>query len=389
MDLVLDIYQATRNFLERGGDVLLIIAGVVFVMWTLILDRLVYMNSEHPAAVGRALDAWRSRADTGSWHSEQIYDAMVSRLSIRLQTGIPMIKTLAAVCPLLGLLGTVTGMVLIFDAVSIVGSGSARAVAGGVSTAIVTTMAGLVGALTGIFPAAMLARQAQGQVKVLRAGHVDPSNAPIATPMFRMPRAVRRALVPVGGAVITVGVLFAMEQMIVTGKETLTAYTRGYPVDFVRVERTQTVEQRRRKPERLPPPEEMPTWMPEAGTAEDMTGILVTVAAPQVSLETTHRVSGFTGFVSDGDYLPILTVAPVYPVRAVERDLEGWVLLRFSLTASGAVKDIEVLESSNVIFARAAVAAAAKFKYRPRVVNGVPVEVSGVTNRIIFQLKGG
>ncbi len=389
MDLVLDIYQATRNFLERGGDVLLIIAGVVFVMWTLILDRLVYMNSEHPAAVGRALDAWRSRADTDSWHSEQIYDAMVSRLSIRLQTGIPMIKTLAAVCPLLGLLGTVTGMVLIFDAVSIVGSGSARAVAGGVSTAIVTTMAGLVGALTGIFPAAMLARQAQGQVKVLRAGHVDPSSAPIATPMFRMPRAVRRALVPAGGAVITVGVLFAMEQMIVTGKETLTAYTRGYPVDFVRVERTQTVEPRRRMPERLPLPEEMPTWMPEAGTAEDMTGILVTVAAPQVSLETTHRVSGFTGFVSDGDYLPILTVAPVYPVRAVERDLEGWVLLRFSLTASGAVKDIEVLESSNVIFARAAVAAAAKFKYRPRVVNGVPVEVSGVTNRIIFQLKGG
>ena len=82
-------------------------------------------------------------------------------------------------------------------------------------------------------------------------------------------------------------------------------------------------------------------------------------------------------------------MAPVYPVRAVDRDLEGWVLLRFSLTASGAVKDIEVLESSNVIFARAAVAAAAKFKYKPRVINGQPVEVSGVTNRIIFQLTGG
>ncbi len=387
MDLTLDIYQMIRAFLERGSGLLLILTGIIFVMWGLILERLVYLNSEHPAEVRRALSAWQARSDRDSWHSEQIYDALVSRLSIRLQAGIPMIKTLAALCPLLGLLGTVTGMIYIFDAVSIVGSGSARAVADGVSTAIVTTMAGLVGALSGIFPAAMLARLARSRVRLLRAGHDHSSNARMATPLFRMRRTLRYGLAPVGGLLITVTLVVAMEQMIVTGKDALTENTQGYRADYIRVERTEEVAERNRKPDRPQPPEEMPQWIPDAAAENFAAGNVVSVAGPRASLEMEHTIRGFAGFISDGDYLPILKVAPIYPRQAEARGMEGWVLFRFSLTTSGSVTDLEILESSHPIFEQAALVAAAKFKYKPRVINGEPVEVHSVVNRIFFLLS--
>ena len=94
---------------------------------------------------------------------------------------------------------------------------------------------------------------------------------------------------------------------------------------------------------------------------------------------------GGVGFdVSDGDFLPIIKVAPIYPARAIRLGLEGYVLVEFTVTRAGSVKDVVVLESTSPIFEKAAMVAASKFKYKPRVVNGEPVEVPGVQNMINF-----
>jgi len=96
------------------------------------------------------------------------------------------------------------------------------------------------------------------------------------------------------------------------------------------------------------------------------------------------------GGVTDGEYLPIVKVQPVYPRRAAERGIEGYVLLEFTVTEAGTVEDPQVIEADPPgYFERAARQAALKFKYKPKVVNGTPVPVSGVRNLITFQLEDG
>ena len=91
----------------------------------------------------------------------------------------------------------------------------------------------------------------------------------------------------------------------------------------------------------------------------------------------------------DGEYLPIVKVAPVYPRRALQRGIEGFVIVEFTVTKQGTVRDPIVVEANpSGIFEQAAMDAAMKFKYKPRVVNGEATEVSGVQNRITFQIDG-
>ena len=141
---------AVRAFLERGGDVLLVIGAVTFLMWTLILERLYYFRMVQPGEAKRVMEAWLSRADHESWHAEQVRRLLVSEVRTELYRGIRIIKTLVAVCPMLGLLGTVTGMIEVFDVMAIAGSGNTRAMASGVSKATIPTMAGMVAALSGM-----------------------------------------------------------------------------------------------------------------------------------------------------------------------------------------------------------------------------------------------
>jgi protein TonB len=90
---------------------------------------------------------------------------------------------------------------------------------------------------------------------------------------------------------------------------------------------------------------------------------------------------------SDGEYLPIVKVAPVYPRRALQRGIEGYVIVEFMVDKTGAVKNPVVIEANpEGLFDRAAMDAALKFKYKPRVVNGTATEVSGVQNRITFEM---
>jgi biopolymer transport protein ExbB len=154
-----EAWIASQDFLDLGGGVLLVILFVTFFMWTLIIERYWYLRRDFTRTVARVTAAWHARPETRSWHAHQIRRAMVSRVSQELNQSIPLIKTLVAQCPLLGLLGTVTGMVQVFDVMAAAGSGNPRAMAQGVSPATLPTMAGMVAALSGFILSAQLERR--------------------------------------------------------------------------------------------------------------------------------------------------------------------------------------------------------------------------------------
>ena len=189
--------------------------------------------------------------------------------------------------------------------------------------------------------------------------------------------------VAVGGGV-TFGLLFIMQLLIATGEEAVTDAERFRMDEFVRVERNEIVETKKQKPEKPPEPE-IPPDMPEPQNQNQFdNSMAVSVTAP--STQVNLNVSGVGFGVSDGEYLPIVKVAPVYPSRALSRGLEGYVIVEFTVTQTGATKDVVVVESTSSLFERAAVDAAYKFKYKPRVIDGVAVEVPGVRNKITFEI---
>lgn len=156
-----------REFLETGGNVLIYIGILIFVMWVLILERMFYLLFVYQGYRKNIITQWKSRSERQSWNAEQIRQAMISRNRQALHQSLPTITALVALCPLLGLLGTVTGMIEVFDVMAITGSGNARSMASGVSKATIPTMAGMVGALSGVFASTWLKRTAKKETALL------------------------------------------------------------------------------------------------------------------------------------------------------------------------------------------------------------------------------
>jgi len=159
--------EAIREFLELGGDVLYGIMVVLLLMWTFILERLWYFYKVFPAERKNIVAIWDARADTTSWYAKSIRESLISDASLNLQRNVSLIKALIAICPLLGLLGTVTGMMSVFDVMTFSGTGNARAMAGGVSKATIPTMAGMVAALSGVYFGTFLEHKAGNEAETL------------------------------------------------------------------------------------------------------------------------------------------------------------------------------------------------------------------------------
>lgn len=158
---LVEAYEAIVAFMERGGDVLFLVLIVTFLMWMLIIERLWYFRFIYRSDARRVLEAWEARGERKSWYAHKIRNAMISEVIQNLNQGVLLIKTLVAVCPLVGLLGTVTGMIEVFDVMAVLGSGNARAMASGVSKATIPTMAGMVAALSGVFMSTYIERKAK------------------------------------------------------------------------------------------------------------------------------------------------------------------------------------------------------------------------------------
>ena len=162
-----ETFIAVRDFLEMGGQVLNVIAVVIFLMWMLILERITYFQSELKTLKTSIKSTWNARIDKKSWASEALSEKLISEFNMSANQYLPIIKTLVALCPLLGLMGTVTGMIEVFDVMAVSGSGNARSMASGVSKATIPTMAGMVGALSGVFLATLLTQKVTNEVDIL------------------------------------------------------------------------------------------------------------------------------------------------------------------------------------------------------------------------------
>jgi len=164
MDLIYYYFpflETIRDFIELGGNVLFVIGLVTLFMWALIVERMVYIRIGHRQRVKMAVEIWEARADHSSWNAHQIRSRLVSLVGAHIEKNIGLIQTCVALCPLLGLLGTVTGMVEVFEVMAISGSGNPRSMASGVSKATIPTMAGMVAALSGVAMATYLQRRAE------------------------------------------------------------------------------------------------------------------------------------------------------------------------------------------------------------------------------------
>lgn len=188
---------------------------------------------------------------------------------------------------------------------------------------------------------------------------------------------------------VTVGLFFLMQALILTGDTKLSEPPKGNVLDFIRVKKDEAVQQKDRKPKKPPKPKEPPPPMEQPqmeASTPDAQGANFDFGADVASDMALE--GGLALESGDGEYLPIVKVAPVYPRRALSRGIEGYVIVEFTVTKQGSVKDPVVLEANpDGVFNQAALDAALKFKYKPRVINGEAAEVAGVQNRISFEMN--
>jgi len=158
---VTEAFWHLQDFLDSGGWVLWGILLATVLLWTLMLERLWFLARVFPSHAKDYQQAWQDRGERRSLAARHIRSAWLSQARQRLNQYLPMVRVLIALCPLLGLLGTVSGMIQVFDVMALSGNGNPRAMAAGVSRATVPTMAGMVIAISGLFCLARLDQQSR------------------------------------------------------------------------------------------------------------------------------------------------------------------------------------------------------------------------------------
>ena len=158
---LIELWESVQDFIHTGGNVLYVVALVLFIMWFMMLERYWYVTWVFPKIKRDIIARWDARADTTSWYAHKIRDTWISEATLQLDQRMLLIKTLVAMCPLVGLLGTVTGMIAVFEIMAVQGTGNPRLMAAGISMATIPTMAGMVACLSGVFVTSKL----EGKVK--------------------------------------------------------------------------------------------------------------------------------------------------------------------------------------------------------------------------------
>ena len=169
MLFLIELWESVRSFLETGGDVLYVVAFALLLMWVLMIERYWFLSKVYPEMRLDIVKRWTSRSDTTSWYAHRIRETWISETTELLEQRMLTIRTLVAMCPLIGLLGTVTGMIGVFEVMAQQGTGNPRLMAAGISMATIPTMAGMVAALSGVFFSSRLG----AKVKLAKAKLVD------------------------------------------------------------------------------------------------------------------------------------------------------------------------------------------------------------------------
>ncbi|NCF62428.1 MAG: TonB family protein [Gammaproteobacteria bacterium] len=191
------------------------------------------------------------------------------------------------------------------------------------------------------------------------------------------------------GLAVTAGLFWFMQYLIVTADRDLNEGASGHLVDFVRLKRDESIQRRQLKPKKPPPPDAPPP-QPPTPQLDNLDPNAEKIAISAAPVETDIEMSGgFSLGVGEGDYLPIVKVAPIYPQRALSRSIEGFCVVQYTVTRNGTIREPFVVEDqcTSSLFHRASVQAALKFKYKPRVIDGQAVEVPGVQNKFTFEIQ--
>ena len=201
--------------------------------------------------------------------------------------------------------------------------------------------------------------------------------------------AVRMVFGIVIGVVVTAALFWFMQYLIETADRELNEGASGHLVDFVRLKRDESIQRRQLKPKKPPPPDAPPP-QPPTPQLDNLDPNAEKIAISAAPVETDIEMSGgFSLGVGEGDYLPIVKVAPIYPQRALSRSIEGYCVVQYTVTKTGTISDPFVVEDqcTSSLFHRASVQAALKFKYKPRVIDGQAVQVPGVQNKFTFEIQ--
>ena len=187
------------------------------------------------------------------------------------------------------------------------------------------------------------------------------------------------------GLLITFSLLWVMQVLISTGKKALTDEVDFKLGDFILVKQDEITNLDEDEPEPPPEVDEVPET-PEQSLDNMDTSMAVNISGANARIDLNFGQSGRIG-MGDGDFLPIVKVAPIYPRRAQTRGLDGQCLIEFTVTETGSVKDAFTVDCTSRLFERASINAALKFKYKPRITDGVAVEVKGVQHIITFEIE--
>ena len=183
----------------------------------------------------------------------------------------------------------------------------------------------------------------------------------------------------------TFAILWVMQILIATGEDSITKKNDLRFVDFVRVKKDESLDTKTAKPKKPPEPEEPPPDTPQQLDDIDTSAETINIGSVDTGVGVGAGIGGFNA--GEGEYLPIVKVAPIYPNRALSRGIEGWCIIEYTVTRNGTTKGGKVVECTSSLFANASVKATAKFKYKPRVINGTPIDVPGVQHKITFELE--
>jgi len=186
--------------------------------------------------------------------------------------------------------------------------------------------------------------------------------------------------IPVAG-----GLFFIMQYLIASADPNIEDKEDFRIADIHMPEREIDTQIKEQKPDKVEDPETPPPDMSTPDFDMDMDMNVVNLA-PATRVEVAISGSGMS--TSDGEYLPIVKVAPIYPRRAQTRGIEGYCIVEYTVTRQGSIRDPQPVDCQpSGVFETASVKAAEKFKYKPRVVDGEPIEVAGVQNKFTYELE--
>lgn len=189
------------------------------------------------------------------------------------------------------------------------------------------------------------------------------------------------------GVIFSLFLLWFMYQLIQSGNRDLGERERIYIADFIQAKPNEQTRVKERLPKKPQISREPPS--PKISTHSDLEqGDVISVSDMTMHVEV-DVADGFFFGTGDGEYLPIVKVAPIYPMQASNKGIEGYCLVEYTVTTAGTVKDVKVIEEecSHRYFQKPSVKAAYKFRYKPRVIAGNAVEVKGVKNRFLYEMR--